>query len=189
MPSGSSKKKDKKIYNQLKRRDKEAFIDAYDLYLDDIYRFIYFKVSDKHEVEDLSSQVFLKTWDHIQNNSLKDYNTLKSLLYTVARNLVIDHYRKSSNQFKNINIDNEDIKYELVDEKQDVKKEIEIKIDYQKIQDKLSELKEEYREAIILRYVNELSINEISEVLNKTKGNVRVLIYRAVNALKEINKN
>ena len=72
--------KDKILYSRLKQKDKEAFIKAYDIYTDNIYRFIYFKVRGKEEAEDLTSQVFLKTWDYIQNNTL-DQKTLKSLLY------------------------------------------------------------------------------------------------------------
>ena len=50
----------------------------------------------------------------------------------------------------------------------------------------MSELKDEYNEVLLLKYVNELSISEIAEIMDKSKGNVRVLIYRAVNALKKI---
>ena len=50
----------------------------------------------------------------------------------------------------------------------------------------MQEIKEEYREVIIFRFINELSIKEIAEILDKTKGNVRVLVYRALKALKEL---
>ena len=53
----------------------------------------------------------------------------------------------------------------------------------------MKELKDEYREVIILRYVNELSISEIAEILNKRKGNTRVLIYRATKALKDLSQD
>ena len=51
---------------------------------------------------------------------------------------------------------------------------------------KLFELKDEYREVLTLRFVNEMSITEIAEALEKSKGNVRVLIYRALQALRAV---
>lgn len=175
---------DKILYIRLKERDREAFIKAYDLYLDNIYRFIFFKVSNKEEAEDLTSAVFLKTWDHIQNNQIENFSTLKSLLYTVARNTVIDHYRKKSNE-QNTSL-NEEISEHLPDEKQDLQKQTEIAGDFEVLKGYMVELKDEYREVITLRFLNELEISEIAKILDKSKGNVRVLIYRAMNALREI---
>jgi len=183
----SKELKDKTLYKRIRSKDRESFIKAYDKHLDSIYRFVYFKVSDKETAEDITSYVFLKTWDYVNNDNLKDYKTLKSLLYKVARNLVIDHYRKASREM-NVSLETEDGLIEAVDERQDLLKEAEIASDYEGLSEKMRELKDEYREAIILRYVNELSIAEIAEILEKSKGNVRVLIYRALNALKQIVK-
>jgi len=77
------------LYTKIKQKDKESFMKAYDLYVDDIYRFISFKVKTKEEAEDISSQVFLKVWNHIRENSVKEFKTLRALLYTTARNTVI----------------------------------------------------------------------------------------------------
>lgn len=172
---------DKILYLQLQDKDKEAFIKAYDLYLDSIYRFIFFKVGNKEEAEDLTSAVFLKAWDYIQTNKLKEFKTLKALLYKIARNTVIDHYRKN-NQKQEIGLDDIDV----ADERINLSKALDLKNDYQLIEKKLSELKDEYREVIIFRYINELSISEIAKILDKSQGNVRVLIFRAMNALKNI---
>lgn len=176
---------DKILYLRLKDKDKDAFIKAYDLYIDNIYRFIYFKVSNKEEAEDLTSSVFLKVWDYIQNNNLGEYNSLKPLLYKVARNLVIDHYRKNS-KVNETSLDQEDGKIDIPDEKQDPIKITDIKVEMETVNKALNELKDEYREVIILKYVNELDTHEIAKILDKNKGNVRVLLYRALKSLKEI---
>jgi len=182
----AEKLKDKILYLRLRKKDKEAFVKVYNLYFDDIYRFIYFKVGNKEEAEDISSSVFLKTWDYIQNNNLGEFKSLKPFLYQVARNNVIDHYRKKSS-VENLSLDHKDSR-ELEDEKQDVVKDIDLQRDYEEIIKGLQKLKDEYREVLIMRHVNELSISEIAESLNKTKGNVRVLIYRATKALKDVLK-
>jgi len=176
---------DKILYSRLKNKDRKAFVRVYDSHLNDIYRFIYFKVSDKETAEDLTSSVFLKTWDYVQNRQLKDYKSLKSLLYVVARNLVIDHYRKKSQRL-DVSYDNEKNPIQIIDEKQDLAKQMNLDLDLGVVEAGLSKLKDEYREAIVLRYVNELSIGEIAEVLGKSKGTVRVLVHRALKTLKTL---
>ncbi len=181
----SSQINEKIIYLRLRQKDKEAFIHAYDNYVDDIYRFIYFKVGKKEDAEDITSLVFLKSWDYIQNNRLSDYKTLKSFFYKVARNAVIDHYRKTSGQ-ENLSLDREDNVIDIADEKADIEKNINLQIDYEQLIKAMTALKSEDREVIMLHYINELSIKEIAEILEKDRGNVRVLIFRAINALKKI---
>lgn len=173
------------MFSRLKNRDKEAFIRAYDLYLDYIYRFAYFKIGNEEEAQDLTSAVFLKAWNHIQNNSLTDYKTLKSLFYKIARNLIIDYYREKAVQ-NNAAIGETEGVEDVIDEKQDVARTIELTFELAKVEKKLSELKDEYREIIVLRFVEGFSVGEIAEILDKTNGNVRVLVYRALKALREL---
>jgi RNA polymerase sigma-70 factor (ECF subfamily) len=183
----TSKVEEKLLLYKIKKNDKEAFVKAYDLYVDQIHRFIYFKVGSREEAEDLCSAVFLKTWNYILENTLKDHKTLKALLYKIARNLIIDHYRKNKNK-ETISLDG-DNGIQIIDEQQGAAKVMELKTDLLVLETKLPELKDEYREVIILRFVNELSIKEIAEILDKPKGNIRVLIFRALKALKELLEN
>ena len=170
------------LYSRVKSKDTKSFIKVYDLYINQIYRFIYFKVSNVEEAEDLTSAVFLKTWSYIQEGNEIKHKTLKALIYKIARNLVIDHYRKSSRQ-KSVSL-NDDFVKEIIDNKQNIQKEIELMSDIESVKRNLKELKDEYREAIVMRFVNELSISEIADILDKPKGNVRVLIYRALKAMR-----
>jgi len=177
--------KEKILFRKLEKKDKDAFVKAYDYYFDDIYRFVYFKVGKKETAEDLTSSVFLKTWDFILNNSISDYKTLRALFYKIARNTIIDYYRKKSTQMEeSIDTYNFDIK----DEGQDLETKIDLKMDYTQVIEKIGELKDEYREILILRFVNELSVSEIADILEKETGNVRVTIHRALNALKDLMK-
>ena len=180
--------KEKILFSRLKSKDKQAFVRAYDLYINQIYRFVYFKVGSKEEAEDLTSAVFLKTWNYVQSGNAINYKTLRSLIYKIARNAVIDHYRKTSDQ-KNISIDSPISEADLIDNNQDLKKQAEIASDMELVEVKLTKLKDEYREVVVLRFINELSIAEIADVLDKSKGNVRVLVYRALKALREIVNN
>lgn len=172
-----------------KHKDKQAFVEAYDLYVDQIFRFIYFKVGNKEEAEDLVSMVFLKCWNYIYEGHLGDYQTLKALLYKIARNTVIDHYRKSSKR-QDLALEEVSESVAVIDEKQNPENEAAVNIDFQKLmEEKLPQLKDEYREVIVLRFINELSIAEISKVLGKTSGNVRVMIHRALDSLQHLVKD
>lgn len=177
--------KDQSLLSRLKNDNKEAFVEAYDLYIDQIYRFVFFKVGNKEEAEDITSAVFLKTWNHIQESEKLVEKTLKALLYKIARNAIIDHYRKRSNQ-TNFSIDDEENGFDAIDEKQNIEENFQIKNDIELVQSKLQELKDEYREIILLRYINEMSIEEIAVILGKSKGNIRVLTHRALKALSDI---
>lgn len=173
------------LYARIRRKDRDSFIKAYDKYVGDIYRFVFFKVSDRELAEDITSQAFLKSWEHIQNNRLSDYKTLRALFYRVARNIVIDHYRRQ-NQEKDLSLDSDDNRIDVIDEAQDQAARLALRQDMEAVQEKLGQLKDEYREVLVMRYLNEMSHSEIAEILGKSRGNVRVLSFRALKALREL---
>ncbi len=175
---------DKKALDRLKKRDRDVFTEAYDANVSDIYRFVYFKIGSDEEAKDLTSAIFLKTWNHIQNNTLEDAKTLRALLYKVARNVIIDHYREKGSH-KPLSLDDEDNPIEIADET-DHAETLDKKQDLELIKSKLPFLKEEYREIIIMRFINDLDVEEIADITQKRKGNVRVLLHRALTALREL---
>ncbi|MFA6551248.1 MAG: RNA polymerase sigma factor [Patescibacteria group bacterium] len=173
---------EKILVGKLNLKDKDAFSALYDLYLDKIYRFIYFKVPTVAEAEDLTSQVFLKIWQMALSERIKIGESFQSLIYKIARNLVIDHYRSSAQERNSVSLDEaiNIARHEELDNKTDVKLEME------KIGQKLRKLKSEYQEIIVMHFIDELTIKEIANILDKKRGNVRVTIHRALKALKEI---
>jgi len=181
----TDKIKERRLFRQIKESDKEAFITAYDNYADQIFRFIYFKVNNQEEAQDIASAVFLKAWNHVQNNSLTEAKTLRALFYKIARTSVIDYYRKNS-RGSAISLNDSEVEIDPADGSQDALSEIEISSDMEKVQEKLLELKDEYREAIVLKFINGLSTGEIAEITSKSQGNVRITLHRALKALREL---
>jgi len=177
--------KSQQILGKLKSRDKEAFIKVYDESVEEIYRFVYFKIGGREEAKDLSSMIFLKAWQHIQNNTLEDAKTLRALLYKIARNAIVDYYRESGNKMT-ASLDDEDHKIEVADETPDQAQRLDREADLDLIKRQLPLLKEEYREMIIMKFISDLSLEEISDITGKSKGNVRVLLHRSLNALREL---
>ncbi len=167
---------------KAKNKDPKAFSKVYDLYVERIYRFVYFKVSSQEQAQDLTSEIFLKIWQAIIDG--KDIRNLNAFIYKVARNLVIDYYRQERK--KEIALDQEEVEQQQMTAVLDQVKEVETKLEVEKIESKLKELKDEYREVIILRFIEGLSIKEIAEIVDKKIGTVRVILYRAINTLKEL---
>jgi RNA polymerase sigma-70 factor (ECF subfamily) len=173
--------KENNLSSRSLRKDKQAFIEIYNLYVDDIYRFIYFKVGHKEEAQDIASTVFLKAWDYIALNKVDKSKNLKALFYKIARNSVVDYYRSKKDTSPLESLENTDLK----DIKQDPQAITEIKHDYERILKLLNNIKEEYKEIIILKHINELTWDEISQTLSKSKDSLRVLLHRATKALEE----
>lgn len=187
---------DRQVMSQLKRKDREAFIKTYDENVVEINRFIYFKVANQEEANDLTSSVFLKAWNYVQNKNLLEAKTLRALFYKIARNIVIDYYREKGSMQQlsfeeNLNKDGELIgeREAIIDESTSqtiIEDKIDEASDIRLIESKLPLLKEEYRELIVMRFINELSIAEIADISQKSKGNIRVLTHRALKALREL---
>src|SRR5680860_17698 len=176
--------KDKQALDRLKKRDREAFTKAYDDNVNDIYRFVYYKIGSDEEAKDITSAIFLKTWNHIQNNTLESAKTLRALLYKVARSTIIDYYR-AHGRTKIISLEDDKNRVDVAtyideDARIDIKRDIEI------VRSKLPLLKEEYKEIIVMRFINELELDEIADITGKSKGNIRVLTHRALKALKDL---
>jgi len=168
---------------RLKRKDPEAFAKVYDQYLTPIYRFIYFKVNSAQDAEDLTSEVFLKTWNYITETE-EEIENLRALLYRIARNLVVDFYRAKS---KRDLVQDDQIMEAIPDERQqNLLSGIDQSIELEIVDVALKKMKDEYREVIVLRYIEELSISEIAKILDKSKGSVRVLLHRAIKVAKEL---
>lgn len=177
--------KDQQAFRRLKSRDREAFVRVYDENVREINRFVYFKVGNQEEANDLTSVIFLKAWHHIQNKTLEDAKTLRALLYKIARTSIIDYYRENGRKVT-ASLDDERNPIDMIDEAIDPQARLDSAANLELIMRQLPRLKEEYREVIIMRFINDLSLEEIAEITGKNKGNVRVLLHRSLNALREL---
>ncbi len=126
-------------------------------------------------------------WSVVQAGKLKDYRSLKGLLYTVARHTVIDYYRQG--QESEVSLDDETAQIEVIDDRLDMQALMEQDGDLKLIYSALDQLKPEYREVIMLHFVSELSVKEIAEVIDKKPGNVRVILHRGLEALRKLTQD
>lgn len=161
------------MYNQEK-----IFAQIYDAHIDKIYRFIFLKVSSPEIAQDLCSETFLRGWQRFRGDKEKIDNP-QAFLYQIARNLVIDHYRIKS-RTQTISIEN----VPIIDPTVDLEKKSLQDSDMGTIQAVLSDIKQEYQEVVIWHYIEDLTIAEIAEMLDKKEGTVRVILHRALKSVR-----
>ncbi|MDA3815045.1 MAG: sigma-70 family RNA polymerase sigma factor [Patescibacteria group bacterium] len=165
------------------RKKKKEFEKIYKENVDKIFRFTYLKVNSKDEAEDITSVVFTRFWKKIEKQEKHDDKNIKNpkaFLYTIARNLIIDHYRERKED-KDVDIE----KVTIEDEKINIEEDVSIKQEIEQVKEALDNVNKDYQDIIIWYYINELTIPEIAELLNKPEANIRVLIHRGMESLKK----
>ncbi|MFA7245314.1 MAG: RNA polymerase sigma factor [Candidatus Magasanikbacteria bacterium] len=160
--------------------DTDSFATLYDLYIQKIYRFVYMKLGNREEAEDITSEVFLKVWNYLIDNREAVINSFSGLIYRIARNTLIDYYRKNHN----LEISIEEVGDIFAETK--ILKNLGDKQEIERVAKALQKMKREYQEIILLKYVEEMSTSEISDILQKNTTNVRVTLYRALKILKKM---
>ena len=162
---------------------KKEFGQIYDRSVDKIYRFVYIKVNSKETAEDLTAETFTRTWKAFEASWRKGEPIAdpKSFCYRTARNLVIDYYRSKEKE-RSVSLDS----VQLADTSRGIEEITMINSDMEMIMKGLSGLKGDYQDVIIWRYLDELSITEISELLDRSEDATRVVLHRAMTALKKV---
>ncbi len=174
---------EKQYIQEARKGNKEAFGALYDHYLPQIYRFILFKVSRKDEAEDLTHEVFLNAWQNMPGYRMKGF-PFSSWLYQIARNAVIDSYRTAKQH----------VQIEMVDENNlqpipSSQEEVNMILEMEKVRKCIGQLRPDYQDLVIMRFIEEMPTDEIASALNKSEGAVRLMQHRAMKDLKEIYNN
>jgi len=164
---------------------RKKFSKIFDQQINKIYRFIYLKVSSAEIAQDLSSETFLRGWK-AYNKTKNEIENPQAFLYQIARNLVIDFYRKRE-KTKTISIEEylETDNFNVNNITNSIEEKIMLVSDIDSIKTALGKLKDDYQNVIIWHYLDDLSISETAKLLDKTEENTRVLLHRALKALRE----
>ncbi len=157
---------------------KKAFSQIYDSSIDKIYRFIFFKVNSQEIAEDLCSETFLKGWQVFKENS-KEIENPQAFLFQIARNLVIDYYREKG-RTRTVPTDS----IPITDPDEDLQEKAFVNSEIEMIKNALSDLKDDYQELVIWHYIDDYTIPEIAQMMDKSEGAVRVMLHRALKSLK-----
>jgi len=167
------------LVDSAKKGDEGAFSELYEYYITSIFRFVYFRVRSRADAEDLTQGIFLKVWNSLSNYKHKK-NSFSSWLYAVARNTVIDFWKKK----KDWNI-SELAKETIKDKTRPMDELLDDEQDLEKIKELMELLTDEQQEAIVLKFIDDLSNKEISKILDKNEDATRQLQSRAIKTLRE----
>jgi RNA polymerase sigma-70 factor (ECF subfamily) len=159
--------------------DQEAFDAIYRGYYTPLYRFIFFRVRSKNEAEDLTQTLFLKLY-----RSLGAYSggvPPEKYLYTAARNLVIDFFRSKPHRA----IPSDDLIRELDEETPGTDNLTHERETSELVRDVLESLHGDEREIITMRFIDELTNQEIAHKTGKSEVNIRQIQSRALRKLRD----
>ncbi|MBI3631470.1 MAG: RNA polymerase sigma factor [Candidatus Staskawiczbacteria bacterium] len=163
---------------------KEKFSEIYDQYIDKIYRFVYFKVSSEEIAEDITSKVFLRGWEAFQSHGLgegREILNTSAFLYQIARNAITDHYREKAKT----KVVSADIAPQIVAPGMGLEEKAILSSEFQEVKLAIQNLKQDYQDIIICRYIDDMKIPEIATIMDKPEGTVRVMLHRGLKALKK----
>lgn len=151
---------------------KALFLASYDAYADELYRFCFMKVSNKEKAEDLVQDVFTRFWQVLRDG--KDLDNPRAFLYTLARNRVIDWYRKKKEGSLDV------LTEAGVDFAGSDGSEIADHAEMQRLLEAVNELDEPSREVLLLRYMEGWTPVEIAELNKESPNAVSVRLNRAL---------
>lgn len=157
---------------------KAYFLQIYDTYADDIYRFCYLRVSNRELAQDLSQEVFTRFWQALREGTVM--RSERALLYTMARNLVIDWYRKKKESSLDALTD------EGIEFMGDGANDVTIGAEMDEALRAVGELDDPSREALLMRYVEGLSPKEIAELTGESANAVSVRLNRAIKKVRTL---
>ncbi|MBI4282905.1 MAG: sigma-70 family RNA polymerase sigma factor [Chloroflexi bacterium] len=173
---------DDTLIQRAAQGDRDAFTALYDRHIDQVYRHVYYRVSNQADAEDIAQEVFIRAWRAISRYQ-KGESLFVSWLLVIARNLVTDFYRARK---KETVLDQEDIP---TDSGADPEAVVENNFTQSELREAISKLKGIRQTVITMRFIDGFSYLETSRILKKSEGAVRVIQYRALLDLKKIMGN
>lgn len=169
-------------------RDADKFALIIERYERKLMRYLnYFTGANNHHAEDIFQETMIKVYRNL--NGFDQKLTLSSWIYRIAHNEALNYLRKNRQQAA-VSLDAQDGEgmalLNVLASEENVVMEAARKETAGKVREILNNLREDYREVLILRYLEDYDYNEISYVLKKPLGTVGVLLARAKTAFKEL---
>ena len=171
---------EEKLIKDAIRGSSSAFGSLYDHYQPMIYRFVLVKTGSHEESEDITHQVFLSAWQKVRTYKHRGH-PFSSWLYQIARNQIVDFYRAKKSDFS---IDAVDPEYFAAPAS--VSADLAAKLEIEKVRRAIEQLKPDYQDVIIMRFVEDISLRETAAIMGKTEGAVKLIQHRAVKELQKM---
>ncbi len=158
--------------------DISAFEYLYDKYFLQIYKYVMLRVKNRDVAHDIVSDVFYKAMSKLHLFKWRSI-PFSSWLYRIAVNEISNHYRREKKKHKLVG--------ELIVEKDTFESppEMDETMNYEFIRKYIKDLPQRDQDVITLRYFEKKSFQEISEIIGKKEGYIRVILHRALKKLEQ----
>ena len=153
--------------------------EIYDRYHQDVFRYMYYRVGDQQTAEDLTSEVFLRMIEKISSYEIRR-TSFQAWLFQIARNLSIDHYRKTKS------VNRTTLEENIPGTGEEPLDMVDRELTSEYLSRALRELPENQRDVIVMRFVVGMPIREVAQTLHKTEDSIKGLQRRALLDLREI---
>jgi RNA polymerase sigma-70 factor (ECF subfamily) len=170
-----------RLVSLAQQGDGEAFAKLYDRYVDPVFRYIYYRVSDRALAEDFTSETFLRALRSISQLTYQGRD-VGAWFTTIARNIVFDHVKSARNRFELVT----DQPIEPSDPAPSTESAVLARLTAERLVAAVNQLATEQRECIVLRFMQGLSVSETAAVMGKNDGAIKALQHRAVRKLAEL---
>lgn len=162
--------------------DREAFGELYKRYVDTVFRFVYFRVGNRPLAEDLTSQTFVRALNRIHDLTWQGRD-LGAWLVTIARNLIADHFKSGRYRLEVTTGDVLDADEHDRSPEGNPAEAVVDRITSVALLGALRQLNPEQRECLVLRFIQDYSVEETAQAMGRNVGAVKALQYRASRAL------
>jgi RNA polymerase sigma-70 factor, ECF subfamily len=175
---------DSLLAEKIMAGDAAAYGAVYDRYAPALLRHLMYRTPNRETAEDLLSKTFLKVWEYVRSGKKIKY--LRQFLYTSAQNALTDFYRRKD--YSDVLADDL-TDYDRPDENERTIVMLDRDFDRATLDEALAKIKPAFRDILVMRYIDELEIEEAAVALSVTSNAVYVRTHRALKALKEVLEN
>jgi RNA polymerase sigma factor (sigma-70 family) len=163
----------------VSRGNYKMYAVLYNLYLDEVYRYIFLFTKSEEKTEDIVQHTFLKIWE--KRSVLADVRSFRSYVYKVSKNLLIDELRRNQTEAKILTL----LKRESEDSLERSDSKIIYGQYYQIIQDAINLLPEKRKQIVMMRLMDDMSLDEIATYLSISKSVVKKQFYAGMEIIKK----
>lgn len=156
------------------KTDKQAFSRVFDCYYDRILRFCYYRTSDRHHAEDITSAVFLTVAKKIKSFRGSNKDAFNAWIFKIAVNKVYDHQKKLIARNKTLQKAQQRLQHE----------QNEIIHDWTSLYTAITRLKPVHQTVLTLRYFQKMDFDEIAGIIDSKPATVRVILHRSIKELR-----
>jgi RNA polymerase sigma-70 factor (ECF subfamily) len=185
----SSDTEPKRLLREAKNGNAEAFGKLYSLYFTPVYRYVLLRVRDRTLTEDITQTVFMKVYRSLDTFHVGSISPL-AYFFTVARNTIIDHWKKKRETvFGDLGDEESDTPLDIPDNREHDETRVDRAVTMERVRSALRSVSEDQREVLTLKFIAQLSNHEIARAMGKTEDAIRQLQSRGLKALRDALKN